>query len=144
METGHHIKIIILLSSCRHIFCSISNFAANTRHHGFKSHFPHLYYQPAIITSPLVSILEAVLTVSPNKQYRGILIPTTPATVVPLCMPGQWRVPIQYIYKSCQCLVSFQILKNSIYHPPPLSLSLSLFYRVLKKFSMASYMRLST
>ena len=29
--------------------------------------------------SPLDSILEAVLTVSPKRQYRGILIPTTPA-----------------------------------------------------------------
>ena len=29
--------------------------------------------------SPLLSILLVVLTVSPNKQYRGILTPTTPA-----------------------------------------------------------------
>lgn len=29
------------------------------------------------------SILEAVLTVSPNRQYRGILIPTTPAAQGP-------------------------------------------------------------
>ena len=28
---------------------------------------------------PVDSILEAVLTVSPNKQYLGIVIPTTPA-----------------------------------------------------------------
>ena len=30
------------------------------------------------IPTPVVSILEAVLTVSPNKQYRGIDSPTTP------------------------------------------------------------------
>ena len=29
------------------------------------------------------SILEAVLTVSPNKQYLGIVNPTTPATQGP-------------------------------------------------------------
>ena len=29
------------------------------------------------------SIREAVFTVSPNKQYRGILFPTTPATTGP-------------------------------------------------------------
>lgn len=29
---------------------------------------------------PLDSILEAQFTVSPNKQYRGIFSPTTPAT----------------------------------------------------------------
>ena len=29
------------------------------------------------------SILEAMLTVSPNKQYRGIVVPTTPATTGP-------------------------------------------------------------
>lgn len=34
--------------------------------------------------SPFDSILEAVLTVSPNKQYRGIVLPTTPATQGPV------------------------------------------------------------
>ena len=37
------------------------------------------YYIP----SPVDSILEAMLTVSPNKQYRGIVVPTTPATTGP-------------------------------------------------------------
>jgi len=36
------------------------------------------------LPSPLDSILEAVLTVSPNKQYRGIVLPTTPATTGPV------------------------------------------------------------
>ena len=31
--------------------------------------------------------LDAVLTVSPNRQYLGILIPTTPATHGPVCSP---------------------------------------------------------
>ena len=31
------------------------------------------------LPSPEDCILEAVLTVSPNRQYRGILLPTTPA-----------------------------------------------------------------
>ena len=35
------------------------------------------------LPSPLDSIREAVLTVSPNRQYRGILRPTTPATQEP-------------------------------------------------------------
>ena len=38
---------------------------------------PHLS-QNADAPSPLDSILDAMLTVSPNKQYRGILSPTTP------------------------------------------------------------------
>jgi len=33
--------------------------------------------------SPLDSIREDVLTVSPNKQYRGIFKPTTPAHTGP-------------------------------------------------------------
>lgn len=33
---------------------------------------------------PVDSILDAVFTVSPNKQYRGILMPTTPATQGPV------------------------------------------------------------
>lgn len=36
---------------------------------------------------PLLSILEAVLTLSPNKQYLGIDNPTTPATTPPVWMP---------------------------------------------------------
>lgn len=32
---------------------------------------------------PVDSILEAVLTVSPNRQYLGIVKPTTPATQGP-------------------------------------------------------------
>ena len=37
-----------------------------------------------MIPSPELSILDAVFTVSPNKQYLGILIPITPATHGPL------------------------------------------------------------
>lgn len=33
---------------------------------------------------PVDSIRDAVLTVSPNKQYRGIVKPTTPAQQGPL------------------------------------------------------------
>ena len=36
------------------------------------------------LRSPVVSILDAVLTVSPNKQYLGILDPTTPPTTGPV------------------------------------------------------------
>jgi len=35
------------------------------------------------LPAPVDSILEAVLTVSPNKQYLGIVLPTTPATQDP-------------------------------------------------------------
>ena len=35
------------------------------------------------IPSPFDSILDAVFTVSPNKQYLGIFRPTTPATQAP-------------------------------------------------------------
>ena len=36
---------------------------------------------------PFDSILEAVLTVSPNRQYRGMVSPTTPAAQGPVCSP---------------------------------------------------------
>lgn len=39
---------------------------------------------PSDLPSPVLSILEAVLTVSPNKQYLGIFSPTTPATQEPM------------------------------------------------------------
>lgn len=40
-------------------------------------------YTSFTVPSPFDSILEAVLTVSPNKQYLGILLPTTPAHTGP-------------------------------------------------------------
>ena len=35
------------------------------------------------IPSPEDCILDVVLIVSPKRQYRGILFPTTPATIFP-------------------------------------------------------------
>ena len=35
------------------------------------------------LPKPLDSMRDAVLTVSPNRQYRGIFKPTTPATTGP-------------------------------------------------------------
>ena len=35
------------------------------------------------LPSPEDSIKEAIYTVSPNRQYRGIFVPTTPATTGP-------------------------------------------------------------
>jgi hypothetical protein len=35
------------------------------------------------LRNPVDSMREAVLTVSPNRQYRGIAMPTTPATTDP-------------------------------------------------------------
>ena len=44
---------------------------------------------------PRDSILEATLTVSPNRQYLGILFPTTPATTAPKGETGKaWSVLI--------------------------------------------------
>ena len=42
-----------------------------------------MYSTPSLLPSPFDSIRDAVLTVSPNKQYLGILRPTTPATTEP-------------------------------------------------------------
>src|SRR6218665_1210544 len=37
-----------------------------------------------IVRHPFDSILEAVFTVSPNRQYLGIFVPTTPAHTNPI------------------------------------------------------------
>ena len=42
-----------------------------------------IYKQNPPLPSPVDSIREAVLTVSPNRQYLGILMPTTPAHTGP-------------------------------------------------------------
>ena len=43
------------------------------------SEIRHTENKPSLV----LSILEATFTVSPNKQYLGILIPMTPATQGP-------------------------------------------------------------
>ena len=40
-----------------------------------------------LLGRPWDSILLAMLTVSPNRQYRGIRVPTTPAMTDPVWMP---------------------------------------------------------
>lgn len=42
------------------------------------------YFLRLYLRKPFDSILDAVLTVSPNKQYLGIFNPTTPAHTEPL------------------------------------------------------------
>ena len=51
---------------------------------------PYLITQRLEMLNLFDSILEAVLTVSPKRQYRGILAPTTPATTGPECTPDNW------------------------------------------------------
>jgi hypothetical protein len=51
---------------------------------GFSPGFAIPKHMRAIYTHLVDSILEAVLTVSPKRQYRGILTPTTPAQTGPV------------------------------------------------------------
>lgn len=55
--------------------------------------------------SPVDSMRLAVFTVSPNKQYRGIFVPTIPATTGPVCAP----------HLICSVSVVLQIQKMNIY-----------------------------
>lgn len=50
---------------------------------------PLFFYKATNSRMPVDSILEAVVTVSPNKQYRGMVRPTTPATHGP---ENQWQI----------------------------------------------------
>ncbi len=43
-----------------------------------------MFMHACILRSPLDSIFDAMLTVFPNKQYRGIFEPTIPATTGPV------------------------------------------------------------
>jgi len=40
------------------------------------------------VRRPLDSMRAAMLTVSPKRQYRGMMLPTTPATTGPVCRPA--------------------------------------------------------
>merc|ERR1719412_1042662 len=49
----------------------------------------HVYQSHMMFPSPDDCILDVVLMESPNRQYRGILDPTTPATIFPVCTPAR-------------------------------------------------------
>lgn len=53
-----------------------------------------------IFTSLLDCIREAVLMVSPKKQYLGILMPTTPATAEPVWNPTRKNIPSTFVTRS--------------------------------------------
>lgn len=52
---------------------------------------PQRSFPPLHSRRPVDSMREAVLTVSPNRQYRGMVSPTTPATHGPAEMRGVGR-----------------------------------------------------
>jgi len=56
-------------------------------HPGLEITFENVKLTQTLHTELVDCILEAVLTVSPKKQYLGTLIPTTPATTGPECTP---------------------------------------------------------
>lgn len=59
----------------------------------------YVSHYSANLRKPVDSIREAVFTVSPNKQYRGILFPTTPATHGPVensCKKQQFYIYHKY------------------------------------------------
>ena len=63
-----------------------------------------------VLRNPFDSILEAVLTVSPNKQYLGIFRPTTPATTGPATTRVMYFTPGSKRYNCLVCAVSLQPL----------------------------------
>lgn len=74
----------------------------------FNSIITRFREQRVALPSPVDSILEAVLIVSPNRQYRGIAVPTTPATHGPVLTPilicslsaGLWGILYCWILRS--------------------------------------------
>lgn len=69
------------------------------------------------LPSPVDSILEAVLTVSPNRQYRGMVSPTTPATTIPMGVnPNNKNLKSNSIQnrnkQETVSVIEFWILKN--------------------------------
>ena len=74
--------------------------------------------------SPFDSILDAVLTVSPKRQYRGIVIPTTPATTGPkrkkiikvvISRPRSFALLLHFQNQVTPCIVSNLLICSSAY-----------------------------
>ena len=51
------------------------------------------------LPSPLLSIRDAVLTVSPKRQYLGIFRPTTPATQGPETHGDEFYEKVELVYQ---------------------------------------------
>lgn len=69
-----------------------------------------------VLTSLVLSILEAVLTASPNRQYLGIFKPTTPATTAPVCTPEKARIVGKTVCSCRKCCIElYNAVKNVIF-----------------------------
>ena len=68
-----------------------------------------------LLTDPELSILLAVFTDSPMRQYRGILIPTIPATTGPVWIPGNTGL-ILYKKLAANSLIFTSQIEEHIYH----------------------------
>lgn len=77
----------------------------------------------ALLPSPLDSIRDAVLTVSPKRQYLGIFSPTTPATTGPGKNPHSshlfvWRtrqfLELETLFGSEQISTIFNMATNDV------------------------------
>lgn len=69
--------------------CSVGNFKVSKSICGHKTvtHFLVAREMLILLASLPDSNLLAIVTLWPNKQYRGILRPTTPLRTVPVCNP---------------------------------------------------------
>lgn len=54
----------------------------------------YIKQRPVVLTLLVDCILDAVLTVSPKKQYLGTFIPTIPATAAPVWIPVHAQITI--------------------------------------------------
>ena len=82
--------------------------------------------------SPFDSILEAVLTVSPNKQYLGIFKPTTPAHAAP---KEQKIINCQYKVSGLSCPVCACHSEGPIVHNSMLTLKLKVKLKIVLRFA---------
>ena len=90
----HHVSMfpLPLMSTPPRGTNSQSGWKTWPRSFSLSKHWKVLCERCIRICSELLSMRLAVLTASPNKQYRGFTRPTTPATTSPLCMPHRMRM----------------------------------------------------
>jgi hypothetical protein len=84
-------RVIFILVAMRtwNLTCpNHSQLFSYTQHRQASAVVPPCHHTHVWLHSPVDSILDAVLTVSPNKQYRGIVRPTTPAQHGPVDNTG--------------------------------------------------------
>lgn len=105
------LEYVIVCGQLSFVTCECQSCFSGIHYYEFSAFFYSCRFMATVtktcmwrhLRNPVDSILDAVLTVSPNKQYLGMASPTTPATTGPVWIPIKIKYQ-KWIYDNYVCL----------------------------------------